>query len=133
MKNFKKTIALFVIALFASHVAQAQENPQKSEKREMLRKRMEETATRLQLTPEQQTKVAEINRGFAEKLRGQKKESKTKQIKEMKAVKAERDAAMKQVLNESQYTKYLEIQNERKAEFKQKRAERQEKQTVKPE
>ena len=40
---------------------------------------------------------------------------------------------MKQVMNESQYAKYLEIQNERMADFKQKRAERKAQKAAKPE
>lgn len=120
MKNLKKIIALLLLIICAITNASAQENSEKANRQAEIKHRLDEAKSKLSLTDDQTVKFAEINKKFATNLREQKQEVKIRreQFQKMKAMRDEKDAAIRAILNPDQYAKYLDVQANRKAENK---------------
>ena len=126
MKNLKKITGVILLTIVLSATGIAQEKTAVNDRKIELKKRQDELKTKLNLTADQEAKFIEINKSFAEKLRSQRQEDRIKRemFQKMKALKDEKDTAMKSILNDEQFAKYLELQSERKAEMKARRAEK---------
>ena len=126
MKNLKKIIALLLLIICAITNASAQENSEKANRQAEIKHRLDEAKSKLCLTDDQTVKFAEINKKFATNLREQKQEVKirSEQFQKMKAMRDEKDSAIRAILNSDQYAKYLDVQANRKAENKARRDEK---------
>ncbi len=119
MKNFK--LAFIITFLFALHSnkAVAQDNNRKEEMIEQMKMAKE----RLSLSEQQEFTFREITKRHATKLKEIKNsdDSKRDKFKKLKEIKETKDTEMKSFLSVEQYNIYLQMQEERKAQIKDKK------------
>jgi Ni/Co efflux regulator RcnB len=114
---------IFATILSAGVVAQSMSDEQKNE----AKARYQAYKEKLHLNEDQSKKVDAINTTYFEGISELKKSnaSKLSKYKKFKSLNAERDKSMKEVLTKEQYKIYKEQQEERKEEFKHRRANRE--------
>ena len=125
----KKLIHLsisFTLAILLSATVSAQSKLTDEQTKEAKAK-YEEYKQKLNLNEDQSKKVDAINTTYFEGIAELKssKASKLSKYKKFKSLSSERDKQMKDVLTKDQYKTYKEQQDERKEEFKQRRANRE--------
>ena len=121
MKNIK--LAFIITFLFALHSnkAIAQDNNRKEEMIEQMKIAKE----RLSLSEQQEFTFREITKKYATKLKEIKNSdnSKRDKFKKLKEIKGAKDLEMKSFLSVEQYNTYLQMQEERKAQMKDRKRE----------
>jgi hypothetical protein len=121
MKNFKLAFIITFLVVLQSYKAVAQNNNRKEEMIEQMKIAKE----RLSLSEQQEFTFREITKRYAAKLKEIKNSdgSKRDKFKKLKDIKEAKDAEMKSFLSEEQYNTYLQLQEERKAEMKDRKRE----------
>jgi hypothetical protein len=125
-----KRITMMLVTLIALTIvgkgAMAQSGLTDEQKQEA-RARYEEYKQQLNLTEEQSKQVDAVNTTYFEGLAQLKKSdaSRLSKYKKFKSLSADRDKQMKAILNKEQYKTYKQQQEQRKEEFKQRRANRE--------
>ena len=129
MKKLKITLAVALFSLFATNLSNAQEaKPSPENRKAEMMNQMKLVKEKLGLTKDQEPKFKEISKKYGEKMKDLKnaegeRKDKLNQFRELNEAK---NLEMKALLNSEQFKIYTEIQDERKAMNKAKRAERQE-------
>ena len=121
MRNLKLSFLItFLFALNSNNIV-AQDNNRKEEMIEQ----MKIAKVRLSLSEQQEFTFREITKKYAAKLKEIKNSdgSKRDKFKKLKEIKEEKDAEMKSFLSVEQYDIYLQLQEERKAQMKDKKRE----------
>ncbi|MAC95894.1 MAG: hypothetical protein CMC96_10360 [Flavobacteriales bacterium] len=127
----KKMILPALLSLFVSFAAIAQDQhqtePQKENREEHRKERLEQLKTDLELSDEQVEKIKALmaekhekmqtvkeNRPNEEMSEDEKKQARLEMMKARKDIQDEHQAKMKEILNETQFEKYLAIKAEHK-------------------
>lgn len=120
----KRTISMFLALVFTASVcsiAIADEGWGDKDKgmsmEQMHKKKLDKMTTDLNLTPDQQTKIADIMKVSGEKMQAAKK----RKEEEMKAMKDDYNSQVKAVLTPDQATKYDAMMAEHKASMEKKK------------
>ncbi|WP_207513603.1 hypothetical protein [Longitalea luteola] len=126
MKQIIRIITALVVITLGAINASAQSKMTEAQKTEA-KARYQEYKEKLNLTEEQSKKVDAINTTWFEGISELKNSngSKLAKYKKYKSLNAEKDRKMKEVLTKEQFKIYKQQQDERKEEFKQRRANRQ--------
>lgn len=126
MKTIIRIGVSFVLTAILSAGAFAQ-NKMTDEQKQEAKARYEQYKQKLNLTDEQSKKVDAINATYFEGIAELKKSnaSKLSKYRKFKTLNADRDKKMKEVLTKEQFKIYKQQQEERKEEFKQRRANRE--------
>lgn len=116
-------LMLFLAATFVCLTAQTRQSKLSEEQKQELKAKMEAYKAKLNLSPEQETKVEDINMNYLEALSNLKSEggSKLSKYKKFKQASSDKDKQMKAVLNNDQYETYKQQQKEMKQEIKSRR------------
>lgn len=119
MKNKVGLITFFVLFFGMCQGAFAQDGSKKDQVTKAITDTMQ---VHLSLNDDQYKKVYDINAQFMTKMAGIKQDSggKLAKLQKFKAADQERDAALKPVLTDDQYKKYLQNKKERREEMKEK-------------
>jgi len=122
MKRITTFFALVLALTIFNATAHAQSRMTDAQKEEM-KKKYAAYREKLNLSPEQSTKVEKINTAFFEGLSEIKNsnERKLSKYKKFKSLQSTRDAQMKDVLTPDQYKLFKEFQEEMQEEFKENR------------
>jgi hypothetical protein len=121
MRNLKLSFIITFLFALNSIATVAQDNNRKEETIEQLKMAKE----RLSLSDQQEFTFREINKKFGVKLKEIKNSegSKRDKFKKLKESKEAKDAEMKSFLSVEQYNIYLQMQEERKAQMKDRKRE----------
>lgn len=122
MKRITTFFALVITLTTFGISASAQSRMTEAQKDEM-KKKYAAYREKLNLSPEQSTKVEKINTAFFEGLSDIKNsnERKLSKYKKFRGLQSTRDGQMKDVLNPDQYKLFKEFQEEMQEEFKENR------------
>ena len=123
------TIAQFFVGaffVFFSITTIAQQNEMTPEQREATKEQFMADLDRLDLSEDQKADYLEISRRYSEQMQGLKNSDmgKMKKFQKMKSIRKDKNAEMKTLLNEEQYSTYLQIQEERQKEMRERRLNR---------
>lgn len=122
MKTLKLIAAGCLLALTTQNaLAQDQKPRLNPEQKQEMKAQFEKDKARLQLSPEQETKMKEINQKYAGEMKGMRDKARSEKRQQGQEMRERRNAEVKAVLSESQYKTFLQLQDERKARFKEKR------------
>jgi len=126
MKTIIRIGVSLVLTIILSAGVYAQ-NKMTDEQKKEAKARYEQYKQKLNLNDDQSKKVDAINTTYFEGIAELKKSdaSKLSKYRKFKTLSADRDKKMKVVLTKEQYKIYKEQQEERKEEFKQRRANRE--------
>lgn len=114
---------LVIVATLTNAQSQTRQSKLSEEQKQELKTKMEAYKAKLNLSPEQETKVEEINMNYLEALAELKSEggSKLSKYKKFKQASSDKDKQMKALLNKEQYEIYKQQQEEMKKEIKSRR------------
>jgi Spy/CpxP family protein refolding chaperone len=126
MKNIINSTLMGLFVILAAMNASAQ-SKMTEEQKQQAKDRYQAYKKELNLSEDQSKKVDAINTTWFEGIAELKKSgaSKMTRYKKFKSLNAERDKKMKEVLTKEQFKIYKQQQEERKEEFKQRRANRE--------
>lgn len=113
---------VFALLTLSVLTSRAQSKLTEEQKKELKEKQAEYKA-KLNLTPDQETKMEAINTTYIEGLSALKEGSGSRlsKYKQLKKLNNDRDAGMKKILDANQYQLYKEQQQDMKKEFKKNR------------
>lgn len=127
MKNLKLILAALVFSAFTVNAQTAEKAKHTEDQKKEHKVRMDENKKLLALTPAQETSFKEINKKYMPEMKAVKKEHKgnrEEKMKEMNAIRDRKNQEVKAILSETQYKTYLDLQKERKENWKNKRKEK---------
>lgn len=113
-------LTLLLTVTFVNGRSQTRQSKLSEEQKQELKAKIEAYKVKLNLSPEQETKVEDINMNYFEALSKLKSEdgSKLSKYKKFKQANSDKDRQMKAVLNNEQYETYKQQQKEMKQEIK---------------
>lgn len=127
MKNFRLILAALVFSVVTVN-AQTTEKPKRTEAQKKEHKaHMEENKQRLALTSGQEASLKAINKKYMPEMKSIKKDNegdRAEKLNKMKAIRDRKNEEVKAILSEAQYKTYLDLQKERKENWKDKRKQK---------
>lgn len=118
-------IALLLVGITDINAQTKRENLS-DEQKEKMEKQIEEYATSLNLTEVQKSEFETITKKYAKQMSATMDSggSRFKKYRKFKSIRKNKDKEMKQLLNPEQFKTYLEKQEERKQQMKERRSKR---------
>ena len=128
MKTIKIFLSAVVITLLATWPANGQSSTDSfsEEQKEEFAANMEEFLMALDLTDEQEPQFREISRRYADQMKEVRDGggSKMQKFKKLKTIRKNKNAEMREILNDEQYQVYLQKQEENQQRMKERRRNR---------